>query len=194
MDAPSDDMPSGEVLVRMETATVGDTVEFGQFSWLVLDSTDDRLLLIASEVTERRAYNSSDWPCTWETSSVRSYLNGAWLEWYFSEAEMERIVSIAMDNPDNPKYGTDGGSARADRVFLLSLEEVEQYLPLAADRIAHYGDDAYWWWLRTPGRHANSAVVVDPSGDIIMSGHGVGGYATDYTGFGGLRPALWVGR
>lgn len=63
---------------------------------------------------------------TWETSHIREYLNG---EFYasFDTDDRNRIVEVVNENNDNPWYGTDGGNATKDKIFLLSIDEVVRY-------------------------------------------------------------------
>jgi len=104
----------------------GGKIRFGKYDWYVLDRKDDRALVLTEKVIGKRAYHSRNCEITWETSDMRKYLNG---EFYnsFSEADRGRIIEVVNKNDDNPWYGTDGGRQTADKVFLLSIEEVFKY-------------------------------------------------------------------
>ena len=88
-----------------------------------------------------------------------------------------------LDNPDNPRYGTQGGKPTSDRIFLLSLDEAKKYLVTEDVRCctptewaAFFG--AYesessgnsHWWLRSPGHDSNHAALVTCNGLIAESG------------------------
>ena len=73
-------------------------------------------------------------------------------------------------NPGNPTYGVPGGNNTVDRIFLLSITEVQQYFNNDADRIARFNGTASWWWLRSPGRYTFSATYVNIVGDIYLLG------------------------
>jgi hypothetical protein len=180
--------------VPANEAQEGDIVVFGDLYWRVLAVEVDRALLVTVEVVERRPYNSSGGQTTWSSSSMRAYLNDRFMSIHFSDDEIRRVAVVENTNPDNQKYGTAGGGDTQDAIFLLSAAEASRYFADASDRAAAYRNETYWWWLRTPGSVATNAAVVDTTGEIDTLGHGVGGYATDYTGFGGLRPALWLER
>jgi len=112
---------------------VGDIIQFGEWDWRVLDIQNDRALIITKNVIERRPYNvdfAED--VTWETSSLREYLNGTFLQ-RFTEEELGRIVEAEINNPDNLWYGTSGGESTIDKVFLLSLEEADRYFGDSGD-------------------------------------------------------------
>ena len=102
-----------------------------------------------------------------------------------------------MKNPDNANYGTKGGNDTTDRIFLLSIEETEQYFAddeARKSRPTTYaknnGADVYegtaWWWLRSPGRSDISAAGVNTGGSLSCIGGSV------YFTSGSVRPAFWL--
>jgi serine/threonine protein kinase len=118
---------------------VGDIVNFGRYysQWRVLDVQDGKALLLSEYVIEDRAYHgewSADTPdreyeTTWAECDLRAYLNGEFLDRYFSEDERSQIAETYIVNDDNPwtwqweLYITrSGGDNTTDRVFLLSVE------------------------------------------------------------------------
>ena len=54
----------------------GDIISLGDYYWQVLDVQNGRALVLSEKVIERRRYNESFIGITWETSTVRQYLNG----------------------------------------------------------------------------------------------------------------------
>ena len=111
--------------------SVGDLVSFGRHNWRVLDVQDTRVLLISERIVGFRMFHSAFSSVTWETSEMRQYLNGEFLD-TFTEAEQELIIETLTVNSNNPWdfvelggfYRTPGGSDTIDRVFLLSIDEV----------------------------------------------------------------------
>lgn len=178
-------------------------VPFGGYSWRVLDVQNGKALLLAEEILEKRPYHSPGGSVTWETCGLRGYLNGEFLQ-TFSGPEQSRIVQTVNANKDNPWYGTQGGNRTADRVFLLSIEEVVKYFGDSDklwrqseneyciddryndERKANYGSKAWWWWLRSPGSSGYDAADVDLDGSLSLYGRSVRGFE------GGVRPALWL--
>ncbi|MDR0288413.1 MAG: DUF6273 domain-containing protein [Clostridiales bacterium] len=104
----------------------GGKMQFGKYSWYVLDKQDDRVLIITEKVIERRPYHSQECDITWETSDMRRYLNGDFYH-SFDAADRGRIIEVTNENPDNPWYGTSGGNSTTDKIFLLSIAEVVKY-------------------------------------------------------------------
>ena len=72
----------------------------------------------------------------WENCTLRSWLNNDFYNTAFSASDRKRIVTAHNENPDSydlykqldPSYGAVGGNATDDNVFLLSFEEVRDYL------------------------------------------------------------------
>ena len=165
-------------------------VEFGGASWYILDKKDGKTLLLSEKIIEKRAYSGAPGAVTWETSALRGYLNGEYLNG-FSAADREKICEVTNANRPNGKYAVSGGADTLDRVFLLSLEEAEVYLGGFADvLIAKTADSgaAFWWFLRSPGEAADVAACVTAGG--LIDYHGVADSVE--TPIGGVRPAMWV--
>lgn len=82
-------------------------------------------------VIENMAYHHEFVDVTWETSSIRQYLNGDFFN-NFSQADRARIRETYVINNDNPwtfdgMGNTPGGANTTDRIFLLSIDEVLRY-------------------------------------------------------------------
>lgn len=103
--------------VIYEAAENGDIVEFSGYNWIVLNKTEDTMLIIAEDVIEEKAYNEEYEAITWEECTLRTYLNGTFYN-SFSEEEQEMIVETKLTNSDNPEYDTDGGNDTTDKIFL----------------------------------------------------------------------------
>ena len=113
--------------------------------WRVLE-TDGRTAMLLSDVAlDDQMYNTKYEDTTWETSTIRSWLNGYgagnnqesmdyssrnFIDSAFSKAEQDAIVDTNVVNDDNIYYGTEGGNDTADKLFLLS--EKETYTETAA--------------------------------------------------------------
>ncbi len=103
-------------------------VEFGEYpegkpiEWIVLDEKDGARLLLSRYSLDFMSYNNENVEVTWETSDLRNWMNGYFYEEAFSKEEKKRIQTVTMENDD-----ADGGNDTEDKVFALSLSEVEQY-------------------------------------------------------------------
>ena len=159
-------------------------VTFGDYTWLVVNVEKNRALLMTNDIAGERAYNDDATSITWEESTMRSYLNGEFYQ-QFSPADKAKILETALTNPDNERYGTAGGNDTKDYVFLLSVDEVNQFLPQS-----HHKDIQRYWRLRTPGATDNTVAYVDyASNDNYAEVQLHGREATIVSGF---RPALYI--
>ncbi len=197
-------------MVSCSSVEVGQTMLFGnypfyadksikQIEWHVLHVEDDRALLVTRYNLDLKPYNSDHEEVTWENCSLRQWLNSKFLNTAFSEEEQEKIVLSNIKNNDNSEYGTEGGNDTKDRIFLLSVEEVEKYMKDISMRESvstkyAKGQGAYvngangssWWALRTPGYDNACMATITIDGEISLDGDGVD--STDYA----LRPAMWI--
>ena len=184
---------------------VGEIIQFGAYTWRILDIQAGRALVVSENILEQRQYHTSYASITWADCSLRVYLNG---EFYnsnaFTNADRARIVQVTNVNENNQWYGTNGGVNTQDRIFLLSIAEVVQYFgdsgqfdnrPPGAlyiddqyntNRIATFNGSASWWWLRSPGSDTSNASFVQSGGNLIVIGGPV------HLPYGGVRPALWL--
>jgi len=186
--------------------TKNSIIPFGNFEWLVLNVQDDRALIISKNIIEyARKYNTQFTDVTWETCTLRKYLNSEFFQKFTAE-QKKRIIETQITNNDNPWFGIEGGNDTNDKIFLLSIKEVVKYFgdsgrlknkwrrivsnhigdQYNSARAATYARSARWWWLRSPGYSSGSAAYVNDDGSVNVTGNSV-----DYN-LGGVRPALWL--
>lgn len=203
---------------------VGNYVTFGTYpqtkagndatpiEWLVLARDGNKALLISRYALDAQPYNKDYTSVTWETCTLRTWLNGTFYNKAFSSAEQAAILTTNVDNSKNQCYSgwsTSGGNNTQDKVFLLSYAEANKYFSVTynnssntksrvaptayaiaqgAGKNSSYktadGIDAGWWRLRSPGRYQNYAAGVDIDGSLYDLYVGKGS--------GSVRPALWV--
>ena len=165
----------------LANAAVGESVAFGPYEWLVLKKEDGKALLItADSIEEGIRYNEELERTTWETSTLRAWMNGEFLE-RFSAEDQARICEAEVGDSGNPKFELDGGNATVDKVFCLSAKEAKE-LMTPEQRVASVN-----WWIRTPGYVTKHAVCVFcQSGGVFLDG-----YLVNTANFS-IRPALWV--
>lgn len=170
--------------------------------WIVLAKDIDKMLVISDKAIDCKPYNTSSANVTWETCSLRNWLNNDFINSAFSATEKTMISSVKVSADKNPDYDTDAGNDTEDKVFLLSIEEANRYFKYDSERRCiptEYakangaftfeidGASNCFWWLRSQGGYSNkSASVVNSNGTV-----GKYGNAVDYSG-DCVRPAMWI--
>ena len=105
-----------------------EVVHFGKYDWLVLKREKDHMLLLMKDVLEPgEQYHEESRAITWEKCTLRKWLNEDFYN-TFTPEEQARILETHLENPDNEEYETKGGNDTDDKVFLLSLDEAEEYM------------------------------------------------------------------
>ena len=175
--------------------------------WIVLDTSGSYALLLSRYGLEAgQPFLNRYAACTWETSSVREWLNNDFLDSAFTSAEKKCIVEAYVDNgktQGNPNWSTVGGETTVDQIFLLSYAEAVYYFKTNEERRCAPTDYALaqgaWtydkyspegrlsgvWWLRSPGESKYNAACVDLIGGALYQ-NSVGNTHVC------IRPAMWV--
>ncbi len=187
---------------------VGDIITYGRYEqdnnesngrenieWIVLDVKDGKALVLSLCGLEWQQYNTTDEEVTWETCTLRQWLNNEFLDSSFVEGEKEMICTTTVSPVGNRDDSTE------DKVFLLSEREANKY------------EDYYIKCEGTEYTDANSkaTVVDDPTIDMsrvldydsAWCRSGAGNTATEIAtltigwdvsvdGYSLVRPAMWI--
>ena len=125
--------------------------KYEPIKWRVLNRNGNDAFLLADVALDDQKYNTNyeDVDVTWETSSMRSWLNGFgasvnqsktdyskknFINSAFTSTQKNAIKTTSVVNNNNINYGTTGGNNTSDQVFLLSTSEVYN-----TDTAAGYG-------------------------------------------------------
>lgn len=156
--------------------------------WIVLRNDGDKVLVVTRDNKYGAAgfFDEYDKAVTWETSSVREFLNKNIID-SFSDNVKDNIVESIVPNTGNSAMNVPGGNETNDKLFLLSIEEVEQYLPVKYRKTQNDTKNPYGfgYWLRSPGLFDSGAAFVYNNGEIDAGG--VGATTTMM-----LRPACYI--
>ncbi len=198
-------------------AKTGDYITFGKYEqdgdtsngkedieWLVLDVQDGKALVTSKYALDAQPYNIDRVDVTWETCTLRSWLNNDFYSEAFSNTDKSKISVTKVTAENNPEYQTEVGNDTQDKVFLLSINEVYNYFDAnnkiiceptkyAKDKGAYYYDEPdrdYYgnchWWLRSPGESAENAAKVYGIGLVMKYGDSVDKDSVS------VRPAFWL--
>lgn len=214
-DSSFRDWLEGDARYLGQTGKEPETVLFGSYEqdgdaangkepieWLVLARDGDKALLLSKYALDHQSfmpfYEPVTEPFTWESCSLRQWLNSTFLNAAFSAEEQRRLLTTAVITASGGRKGSENPFTTEDRVFLLSDTEVYAYFSSEAATVTDYTAYALsedpWagnatapapaiWWLRTTdgGNHPDS----------VYTRGGVGEGARSYEGEY-VRPAIWV--
>ena len=182
----------------IESIDIGNTVFWGSYEqdndtsngkedieWIVLDKDNNSIQLISKYVLDCQQFNPTYSGSSWDSCSLKKWLNEAFVEDAFTSEETEKI----------------------DKTFLLSTEEVEKCFTTKSERMceatayanAQGADDKKryskyrencWWWLRSRGKYGNE--VFNDSTAFVLDDGTVDTFGDGVTDKIGVRPALWI--
>ena len=170
-----------------------------KIEWMILEQEGNQALLLSKYALDAKSYNTEYVDVTWETSTIREWLNDTFMRSAFSDEEQSAIQTITVNNGEEQGYSdydTDGGNNTQDKVFLLSYKEafndyftddgdrICQPTPYAENQGAYVNEGSCYWWLRSPGDYQDYAGCVSSSGDRFD-------YDVNYD-YDCVRPALWI--
>ena len=193
---------------------VQDYISFGRYrqggsggatklEWYVLSAEGNSILLLSRKCIDVRPYHDHYSDTSWGTSDINKWLNHEFIRDAFTDREKDVLETTAVQDEGGGSSDSRKGVGRysRDRVFLLSSDEVKQFLKsperirceitdYAKSRLegtetpGRYGA----WWLRNRGTKSYSALTVSVNGQMIPQGSEV------FSGNVFVRPALRVNR
>ena len=95
--------------------------------WKVLARDGDRVLVISRYILDCVRYDEEYRRVTWETCTLRAWLNREFLNAAFDPEEQLLIPTTHVTADPNPKFDVDPGEDTEDKLFLLSIPEAEAY-------------------------------------------------------------------
>ena len=201
----------------LKNASVGKSIKFGfyeqdnnktngkeEIEWIVLAVEGKKALIISKYALDCKTYNSSYAKVTWETCSLRPWLNDLFFDNAFGDKHKELILftNVTAEGIYDYESVTQGNST-TDRVFLLSSKDFQEYLYddekkcvpteyAISQGVYTYtgrfdmkdGKNTCEWWLRTTESYRNCAYCVSSSGyldtELVNSS------------LVSIRPAMWI--
>ena len=184
---------------RIAALKEGDVFYFGSYEqdnntangsemieWIVLKKDGMKLFLVSKYILDTHAYSTSgSVSTTWETSLLREWMNGEFLNNAFTADEQEYIQLTRIT------FGT-GKNHSEDRVFLLDESQVKEYFVSNEDRqcrateyaVRNWKQDSFWPWCLLGQSYLP---MVNQVGSIIQ--YKPSNYSNEKIG---IRPAMWI--
>lgn len=201
--------------VKISDAHPGDYIKLGKYEqdndkkngaedieWLVLDETKDGLFIVSRLCLEVTCWSKDNTFVTWEESEHRSWLNGDFYKDAFTKSERDKIMYADVSSIITSPSKEAGKKGTFDHIFLMSIEEVEKYLPGMSRRACasdyckskgagDFGNKFTFWSTRSPSTDTKGLYfTVAIFGDITSdnpNGESVVGRMT-------TRPAMWISK
>lgn len=182
----------------------GDTIKLGKYEqdnvsgnggedieWKVLKTEGNKALVVSVRSLELMPYSNVSGAVTWETSSLRKWLNGTFFNSAFTYQEKQKIEQVRIVPDVMSGSGLNPGNPTDDRVFLLGSAEAAELFKSDAERVcvptqyAQAKGTGPIWLLRTLGYSQSQAAIVNYDGNA-------GTYAGGVTAAYAVRPAMWI--
>ena len=187
-------------------------IEFGRYwketglenvpiEWIVLNETDEDLFVVSKQVVVSEMFDETT--ANWKDCSIRKWLNNEFLRKAFNEYESPSILEKKIVTSNDMEYVFGGFSyfkkyvETLDKVFLLSVDEVEQYFKTQESRVVERSqyaidtleDDRKYvdcWWLRNEAYFDWAPLLIQGDGTY----YGLAGAHN----LEGIRPAMYIKR
>ncbi len=114
-----------------------DNTENGQepIQWRILDIRDNKALLMSWYCLDMKPYHENNEDISWETCSLRGWLNNEFLNIAFTPSEQEAIVEVTVNNGQDQRSPgisknasfVNTGRNTQDKVFVPSYAELAEY-------------------------------------------------------------------
>lgn len=172
--------------------------------WQVLAAEEERILVLSRYLLDARPFHHESTAIRWEDCSLRSWLNTQFINAAFTAQEQEAIC--APEPQEDPAgdilwqlFGMETTTSTiGDRVFLLSVADIQLYYPGQSELFCPGASSEYTpyaarlelapcWWLRSSMAEWNMANIVSPVNSV-----GASLIAPDNCQ--GVRPAMWLHR
>ena len=169
--------------------------KYEPIKWRVLEIDNGEALLLSDIILDVKAYYKEQKECTWENSSLRGWLNKEFINRAFYDREKREINITEVMSANNREYRINGGNHTSDKIFLLSLSEVDEMQggrkygfldeETRSCETSDFSKDEVIWRLRSPGCDKFRTAAVFYFGDILSDGGAM--YVQSRCG---VRPAL----
>jgi hypothetical protein len=172
--------------------------------WRVLGETNNKVLLMAEQCLDAQPYNETRESVTWETCTLRTWLNEDFMNLAFTTQEQAAISKETIVTEGDPFCETTEAYSTTDKIFLPSKEDVMKtefgflcterecdsrttdntvYCASKEGRLAVGEKDNYW--LRNQGQLNIAACSVAVNGVIVYLAY------VDHTSVG-VRPMFYL--
>ena len=190
--------PAINILDKYELGTYGGE----KISWIVIDTDGDKALLLSEKMIEGKPYDDTKKDVTWETCSLRKWLNEDFYGQAFTSEEKQMILKTTVNNRDLPKEGNNYGNDTVDYIYILNSREMKD-AEASISKFAKAGKTQYAkdnalkltsdYWRRDPGTNSKTKEVsLRDMATVRGSDGNLNFHCSSNHITAGVRPAMWV--
>lgn len=130
-----------EKISEIDSCKVGECILLGKYEqnnnladgseeikWIVLEKKDNKILVVSKYGLDCQPYHNERENVSWETSSMKKWLNSVFYYTAFSESEADMISKTLISEEEELEYDTQTQEDKENKLFLLSIEEINDYL------------------------------------------------------------------
>ena len=216
---------------KARNAQIGDIVEYGSYEqdgdesngaepleWIVLDRNEEGTLLVTKDIIDGKPFDEgSDGVARWDTSTLRTWLNGEFFDEAFTSEEKaamaqgnlyERFMNLLDEKAANLNraIGHYPGLDVWDTVSLLFIldvtansefrsllfpVEITPYAREAGVKDDEKWNNVPWWWTIYPDDDTRGEQYTQPCARWVGHGEDYGTYQGKDVILG-VRPVIWV--
>lgn len=187
------------IRISSDAGKAGSLIELGTYKgetiqWRILEAGNGKAFLLSEKALDFRPYHQKMESVFWANSDLRKWLNSTFYQEAFSDEERRTI--LLTGNMDS------GGIITEDYVFLLSLEELGEYLQATLMRRcfptenagpeeseSEYSGRCCRWWLRSISRYPGRAESITERGTLGITERDKQPVNASGTA---VRPAMWI--
>lgn len=197
----------------IKNSNKGDYVFFGRYEqdnnfdngeedieWIVLEKENDKALLISKYALDCEKFDLqkarfSSWKSSFIRKSLESFYKTAFVDY-----EQNAIATTTIITDENLEYTDYNGYSTQDKVFLLSIDEINKYFKSYEEMLckptnyarfkgSYMNEDGFTvWWTRSRGGCDECASYSDDIGEGYRFRTNCYGFLDDIS----VRPALWI--
>ena len=131
-----------KITEKIKKHQAGDTITFGRYEqdnnldngeepieWVILEKNIDSkyVILISKYIIDCVQFNYTNEDVTWQTSSLRQFMNTEMLSKMFNEEERKHLLPSRLYNSINMFNGNYSGEETVDYIYIPSIDDMYEY-------------------------------------------------------------------
>ena len=128
METTHDITPEKTIYLGNYRASKDERSDKEKIEWIVLHVEENKMLVVSRYGLDTQPFHSKKEKTTWKDSNIRKWLEKHFYYEAFSDEERSRILLTDVFPDETVLWDCDLGSKSSDHIFLLSYDEVKEYV------------------------------------------------------------------